>query len=208
MPLTSPIYWSPWIYRATMRALYGAELDERYRVVDRLVPDGARVVELCCGCGYLYEHFLRKRAVHYYGIDLLPRMTSRLRQLGARVEQADVMQAAVPAADYVLMLGSLYHFHPHESRLLRKMAGSGIGIVIEPVRNRAQDSRRFVRLVAQALTFISGTRSDYRLTPERFEAVLAEADLQILHREEPLGGRYRLAMFTKCRPMERTNPAG
>src|SRR5215510_2482352 len=54
LTLASPLYWSPWVYRLVMRALYGRAYDERYRVVADLVPNGSHVVDLCCGCGYLY----------------------------------------------------------------------------------------------------------------------------------------------------------
>jgi len=196
MPLTSPIYWSPWIYRATMRLLYGKQVDERYRIVDRLVPDGARVVELCCGCGYLYEHFLRHRGVRYHGIDLLPHMTSRLRQLGAKVEQADVREAPVPAAEYVLMLGSLYHFHPDEAGMLRKMAASGTGIVLEPLKNFSQSANPLVQLGARTLTHIGGSSSHRRLTAPELAAALAQAGVRLLEARDELEGRYRLLVFT------------
>lgn len=197
MAFTSPIYWSPAIYRAVMRGLYGAQLEERYRAVDRLIPDGARVVELCCGCGYLYEHYLRQRRIDYLGLDLLPAMMSRLRKLGAHVEAIDVATGVVPAGDYVIMLGSLYHFHPQEACILRKMAASGTGIVLEPTQNLSQSNNRMIRFLARSMSFISGTRSDYRLTSDRMDEVIAEAGVRILSTSEVLNGQYRLTLFER-----------
>lgn len=197
MAFTSPIYWSPAIYRAVMRGLYGAQLEERYRAVDRLIPDGARVVELCCGCGYLYEHYLRQRSIDYLGLDLLPAMMSRLRKLGAHVEAIDVATGVVPAGDYVIMLGSLYHFHPQEACILRKMAASGTGIVLEPTQNLSQSNNRMIRFLARSMSFISGTRSDYRLTSDRMDEVIAEAGVRILSTSEVLNGQYRLTLFER-----------
>jgi hypothetical protein len=198
MAITSPIYWSPTVYRLAMRALYGGKLEERYRVVDRLVPDGARVVELCCGCGYLYEHYLRHRQIEYLGLDLLPRMTRRLQRLGAHVEVADVGQsAALPQADFLLMLGSLYHFHPNEACILRKMAQSGTGIVLEPMQNLSQSSNPMIRLLARSMSFISGTSSDYRLTPQRMEEVLDAAGVRVISSETVVDGQYRLTVFQR-----------
>jgi len=197
MAITSPIYWSPTIYRVVMRGLYGAKLDERYRVVDRLVPDGARVVELCCGCGYLYEHYLRHRRIEYLGLDLLPRMTGRLRRLGADVEVTDVGQSALPQADFLLMLGSLYHFHPNEACILRKMAQSGTGIVLEPMQNLSQSNNPIIRLLARSMSFIAGTSSDYRLTPQRMDEALAAAGVRVISSETVVDGQYRLTVFQR-----------
>jgi SAM-dependent methyltransferase len=199
MTFTSPIYWSPTIYRAVMRALYGPALGERYRAVGRLIPDNARVVELCCGCGYLYEHYLRRRGIEYHGFDLLPVMLSRLRRIGAHVEQADVATAPLPPADFVIMIGSLYHFHPHEPRILQKMAAAGTGIVLEPTQNLSQSTNPVIRLVARITTFISGTSSAYRLTSQRLEEALAEAGVRVLSRDDVLQGRYRLVVFQRGR---------
>src|SRR5262245_42868954 len=62
-----------------MRVLYGRAYDERYRVVADLVQDGSHVVDLCCGCGYLYTAFLAQRGIAYTGVDLLPAMTRAAR---------------------------------------------------------------------------------------------------------------------------------
>lgn len=198
MALTSPIYWSPRIYRAVMRALYGSELEERYRTVDRLIPDGSRVVELCCGCGYLYEHYLRHRRIDYLGLDLLPAMMSRLRKMGARVEAVDVVKGVVPNGDYVIMLGSLYHFHPQEACILRKMAASGTGIVLEPTQNLSQSTNCMIRLLARSMSFISGTSSAYRLTSARMDEVIAEAGVHVISTTEVLHGQYRLTVFQRA----------
>jgi hypothetical protein len=198
MPVTSPIYWSPFLYRTVMRALYGAQLEERYRVVDRLIPDGARVVELCCGCGYLYERYLRSRGIDYFGIDLLPAMMRRLRRMGARVEQGDVATAALPPADYTIMLGSLYHFHPREAHLLRRMAANGTGIVLEPISNLSQSTNPVIQLLARSASFIGGTSSEFRLNSVRVDEVVRAAGVRVLTSEDVLEAQYRLIVFTSA----------
>ena len=178
-----------------MRGLYGSQMDERYRIVDRWIPDGARVVELCCGCGYLYERYLRQRGIDYFGIDLLPAMTRRLRKLGARVVQGDVLSAELPPADYTIMLGSLYHFHPVEARVIRRMAAHGRGLILEPISNFSQSTNPLIRLLARWASFIGGTNSSFRLTSARLDAVLHEAGVRVHASEEVLEGQYRLAVF-------------
>jgi SAM-dependent methyltransferase len=95
LTLTSPLYWSPWVYRLVMRALYGRAYDERYRVIADLVPDGSHVVDLCCGCGYLYTAFLAQRGIAYTGVDLLPAMTRVLRQRPVRLVHGPSKRAVV-----------------------------------------------------------------------------------------------------------------
>lgn len=50
-----------------------------------------------------------------------------------------------------------YHFHPDEACILRKMAGSGTGIVLEPMQNLSQSTNPMIRLLARSMSFISGT---------------------------------------------------
>ena len=202
MTFTSPIYWSPFLYRTAMRGLYGPQLEKRYRIVDRLIPDGARVVELCCGCGYLYEHYLLRRGIEYFGIDLLPAMTRRLRKMGARVGQGDVASAALPPADFTIMLGSLYHFHPTEAHILQRMAVTGTGIVLEPISNLSLSTNPVIRLLARSASFIGGTSSDFRLTPARMDEVTRASGVRVQRSEDVLAGQYRLTIFTAAEPVK------
>jgi Methyltransferase domain len=195
--LTSPLYWSPWVYRLVMRALYGRAYDERYRVVADLVPDGSHVVDLCCGCGYLYTEFLAKRGIAYTGVDLLPAMTRVLRQRPVQLVHGGVLDlVTLPTGDICLMLGSLYHFHPREADVLCRMAASAPrALLLEPVKNLNQSASRTVRLLSGAATYIGGTRSSYRLDSARLDAVLAQAGVPVYSDRRVLGGRYRLVEF-------------
>ena len=47
----SPIYWTGIGYDLVMRALYGRATTQTYADVARRIPDGASVVDLCCGTG-------------------------------------------------------------------------------------------------------------------------------------------------------------
>src|SRR5262245_45418721 len=111
-----------------MRALYGRAYHERYWVAADLVPNGSHVVDLCCGCGYLFTAFLALRGIAYTGVDLVSTMTRVLRQRPVQLVHGGVLDlATLPIGDICLMLGSLYHFHPREADVLRRMTDSAPG---------------------------------------------------------------------------------
>ncbi len=197
MTLTSPLYWSPWAYRLVMRALYGRAYHERYRVVADLVPNGSHVVDLCCGCGYLYTEFLARRGIAYTGVDLLPAMTRLLRRRPVRLVYGGVLDLdALPTGDVCVMLGSLYHFHPREADVLRRMVVSAPrALLLESVQNLRQSASATVSFLSGMATYISGTRSSYRLNSARLDAVLAQAGVRVHGDRRVLGGRYRLVEF-------------
>ena len=58
MSQTSLIYRNAALYEAIMRMLYGRHYRDRLAAVAAQVPNGATVVELCCGPGTLYERHL------------------------------------------------------------------------------------------------------------------------------------------------------
>lgn len=198
MRLLSPIYWSPSLYRMVMRLLYRGRYHERYALVANLVPPGASVVELCCGCGYLYEAFLAARGVEYLGIDLLPQMVTRLLRLGARVQVGDLLEMDVPAADFCLMLGSLYHFHPREGRVLELMARSNEAVLLEPVENLTESGSTFLKAGGILMSYIGRTSSTYRLDNAQLDALLASPGLEILSDQKVLVGKYRLVRFRRA----------
>jgi Methyltransferase domain len=198
MRWVSPIYWSPFLYRMVMRLLYGRAYQERYKAVARLIPDRAIVVELCCGCGYLYEKFLRQRQIDYLGIDLLPQMVGRLRRLGAKVWVGDVLTMDVPSGEVCVMLGSLYHFHPNEEQVLAIMARSDRAILLEPVRNLSAGGYPLVRLVGKYLSYIGETTSSYRLNSDQLNILLYSPQWRVLSDHLVLSGKYRLVEFTRA----------
>lgn len=196
--IISPIYWSPGLYRLTMWLLYGRVFQERYRVVADLIPTGTKVVELCCGCGYLFEAFLRDRSIDYTGIDLLPSMLRRLRRLGAKVLSGDILELEVPEGDVCVMLGSLYHFHPREMEVLRLMARSSLAILLEPVENISDQGHPLFRLAGRYLSYIQRTSSSYRLTSKTLDDLFAASGLDVLSDRRVVMGKYRLIEFHRA----------
>ncbi|MDQ6745631.1 MAG: class I SAM-dependent methyltransferase [Actinomycetota bacterium] len=136
---TSLIYRSARGYEWLMRALYGRHYGARMRMVAERVPDGASVLELCCGPGTLYLRHLQGRVSGYTGLDVNAGFVARLRARGvdARVVDLTVPVEPLPTADVAIIQASLYHFLPDAAALLERMlvAARRRVIVAEPVRN-------------------------------------------------------------------------
>ncbi|MBV9942660.1 MAG: class I SAM-dependent methyltransferase [Solirubrobacterales bacterium] len=147
---TSLIYRSAAGYELLMRALYGRHYGDRLRAVAEQVPDGASVLELCCGPGTLYARHLRRRVGGYVGIDVNPGFVERLRRQGVDARRLDLAHddEPLPEADVVILQASLYHFLPHAERIVDRMldAARERVVVSEPVRNLASSE---VALIAR-----------------------------------------------------------
>lgn len=150
-----------------MRVLYGRYYPARDAAVAAQVPDGASVLELCCGPGRLYRRELRGRTGSYVGIDANPRFVDSLRRRGVDARRADVATAPLPTADVVVMQAGLYHFLPDAEAMLERMrAAARTSVVVsEPVRNLASSRWSVVARLARA-----GTVTGDGAHPQRFDA--------------------------------------
>jgi SAM-dependent methyltransferase len=114
------------------------------RAVAAEVPDGASVLELCCGPGTLYLRYLRGRVGGYVGIDVNSRFVEQLGRRGVAANRLDLAtdDEPLPVADAVILQASLYHFLPEPQRIVDRMlvAARDRVIVSEPVRNLASSS--------------------------------------------------------------------
>lgn len=150
--MTSLVYRSAGGYELLMRVLYGRHYGDRLAVVAAQVPDGASVVECCCGPGTLYRRHLRGRVASYVGLDVNDGFVARLRSEGVDARRLDLAgDAALPDADVVLMQASLYHFLPQPERILERMLAAARDRVIisEPIRNLASSRVPGVALIGR-----------------------------------------------------------
>jgi SAM-dependent methyltransferase len=138
---TSLVYRSAGGYELLMRVLYGRHYAARMSAVAEQVPEGASVLELCCGPGTLYARHLRGRAGSYIGVDVNEGFVAALQSRGVEARLLDLAHGsdALPAADVVIMQASLYHFLPGaEDTVDRMLAAARDRVIIsEPVRNLA-----------------------------------------------------------------------
>jgi SAM-dependent methyltransferase len=151
--LTSLVYRTAGGYELLMRMLYGRHYADRLALVADQVPDGASVLECCCGPGTLYRRHLRGRVGSYVGLDVNDGFVARLRREGVDARRLDLGAdaAPLPTADVVLMQASLYHFLPAPERILERMlAAAGERVIVsEPIRNLASSRVPGVALVGR-----------------------------------------------------------
>jgi SAM-dependent methyltransferase len=172
---TSIIYRLPFLYEGFLLVRYRGEYTERCRAIAAVIPDGATVVDLCCGPPTLYFGHLRRKRVRYTGLDINRGFVDRLSAQGATGILWDVAsETPLPKADYVVMQGSLYHFLPNPYPIVDRMLAAAKECVVltEPVRNLADSKNPFVAWLAKRLTD-PGTGDQ----PHRFDGALFQAFL-------------------------------
>lgn len=194
----SLVYRSAWLYELIMAVLYGRHYPSRSRAVARLVPEGASVLDLCCGPGTLYARHLRARGVDYTGLDLNPRFIARVRRMGARGAVWDLHEdRPLPRADVVIMQASLYHFLPDAAPVVARMrrAARQSVVIAEPIRNLSSSRIGLLRALAQRQTNAGLGAEVRRFTERSLDEFLAS--LQIQPRESFLipGGRERIVVL-------------
>ena len=205
----SLVYRSAVGYEVLMRALYGRHYAARMRAVSEQVPDGASVLELCCGPGTLYLHYLRGRSSGYIGIDVNPGFVERLRRRGVDARRLDLAAAQdpLPGADVVILQASLYHFLPHPEGIIDRMLAAARDrvIVSEPVRNLASSENPLIARVGRRAADPGVGGHAQRFTEETL-GVLMERYRERILRSFPIpGGREVVYVLTAAAPQ---GPAG
>ena len=183
-----------------MRVLYGRYYAARDAAVAAHVPDGASVLDLCCGPARLYERELRGRVGSYVALDASERFVARLRRRGVDARRADVATAELPLADVVVMQASLYHFLPSAETIVRRMraAARGSVIIAEPVRNLASSRLDLVARLGAGAAATTGGAQPQRFDGESLAALLRGpqfAGAVVFHAPIP-GGREHLYVLS------------
>lgn len=193
--MRSPVYWHPYLYHVAMRLLYGRHYRARYAEIARRIKAGASVVDLCCGDCRLYTQELAGRAGSYLGLDFNAGFVHRARKRGIPVALWDCRHDPIPAADVVVLQGSLYQFMPDQAGMIERMikAARQAVIVTEPIRNLSTSPNPLVAWVARR----AGNPGSHP-APARF----SESNLRDLFNRFPLrecvvlaGGRELLGVF-------------
>jgi SAM-dependent methyltransferase len=190
----SLIYRSAVGYGLAMRVLYGRYYGTRDAAVAAHVPDGASVLELCCGPARLYRNELRGRVGCYIAIDANAGFVERLRRRGVDARLADVATADLPVADVVLMQASLYHFLPDAEAIVRRMLAAARERVVisEPVRNLAQSRVAVVARLASAGAATAGGAHPQRFDEASLAALMRRFAGAVLTSQPAPGGRERV----------------
>ena len=192
---TSLIYRSARGYELLMRTLYGRHYVDRMRVVAEQVPQGASVLELCCGPGTLYQRFLRHRASAYIGLDVNDGFVEKLRRQGIDARRLDLSGPdALPEADVALMQASLYHFLPHAADVVERMvAAAGDRVVIsEPIKNLASSELPLIGQLGRRAADPGVGGHAHRFDEQSLDALMRPYAERVLNRFEIPGGREKV----------------
>lgn len=194
---TSLIYRSATGYELLMRALYGRHYPARMRAVAAQVPDGASVLELCCGPGTLYKRYLQGRIGGYIGLDLNDGFVEGLTREGVDARRLDLSRGeeSLPRADVVLIQASLYHFLPDAGALVDRMlqAADDRVIVSEPIRNIASSGVPVLGMLGRRGTDPGeGTGHEQRFTEETLDALMEPYAGRVLRSFLIPGGREKV----------------
>jgi len=197
----SLIYHNAFIYEGMMRVLYGSGYNGRFQALADLIPEGGSVLDVCCGPGTLFHRYLKKKGVHYTGLDINSAFIERLSASGATgiVWNLDE-DRPLPRSEYVIMQASLYHFLSDAMQIVTRMLAAAEKqlLIAEPIRNVADSPSALLAFLARKLTN-PGTGDQ----PNRFNEVRLDALLdpyrrrgQVLESRLIAGGREKLYILT------------
>lgn len=193
---TSLVYRSAAGYELVMRALYGRHYGDRLRAVAAEVPEGASVLELCCGPGTLYTRFLRSHASGYIGLDVNERFVAALRRRGVDARVSDLARSAepLPNADIVVMQASLYHFLPDAGRIIDRMLAAARRrvVVSEPVRNLASSTNPVIGMLGRRAADPGVGDPERRFTEETLAELMERYGERVSRTFAIPGGRERV----------------
>ncbi len=191
---TSLIYRSPRGYELLMRALYGRHYEDRMRVVAEWVPQGASVLELCCGPGTLY--FRHLRAHPYIGLDVNPGFVERLRRKGVDARVVDLAggDEPLPDADVALIQASLYHFLPDADAIVDRMlvAAHDRVIVSEPIRNLASSRAPVIGSLGQRAADPGTGGHEHRFNEDTLDRLMERYRPSLIEAFAIPGGREKV----------------
>jgi SAM-dependent methyltransferase len=196
---TSLVYRSPLIYETVMLALYGRHYSSRYRAIADLIPADSEVLDVCCGPAKLYQRYLRKKSVRYCGLDISDRFINRLLTSGVSAQVWDLhSEKDLPAADYVLMQASLYHFILDPGRIVDRMlrAARRQVIIAEPIRNLADSRVPVLSALARRATDPGLGQQPHRFTQSTLDEFFARYSTRISKSFLIPGGREKVYVLT------------
>ncbi len=196
----SLVYRSALGYELVMRALYGRHYGDRLRAVAAEIPDGASVLELCCGPGTLYTRFLEGRVQRYVALDVNDRFVAALARRGIDARVADLTRSdePLPEAEIVVMQASLYHFLPHAGRIIDRMleAARQRVIVSEPVRNLASSANPVLGLIGRRAADPGVGGGEGRFTEQTLDELMERYGERIVKTFAIPGGRERVYVLS------------
>ena len=196
---TSFIYKSSALYELAMLLLYGRHYSARYRAIADLIPPRSSVLDLCCGPALLYHRYLRAKHVDYTGLDVNAKFVERLNRRGGVGRAADLRsEEPLPAADFVIMQASLYHFLPDAAPVVNRMlrAARRQVIIAEPIRNLTDSNSRFLSAIGRLFTNPGTDEASLRFNEASLAKFFAVYGPRVVQSFPIAGGREKVYVLT------------
>jgi trans-aconitate methyltransferase len=189
--MTSIVYRSQMVYEIAMLLIYRQHYHARYRAIADLIPTGAKVLDLCCGPAVLFTRYLAQKNVVYTGLDRNERFVAAGSAKRVRMILGDLSELTqLPAAEFVIMQGSLYHFLPDRvSAVIDKMlaASKQKVIIAEPVRNLSASRMSWLAILARHQSNAGYGPSVFRFDARSLATALAPF-AAVVERSFPIAG--------------------
>jgi SAM-dependent methyltransferase len=196
MPL---FYANSRFYHTLMGVTYWRHRGERFRAVAEWVPDGAEVLDVCCGDGALAEHLPPN--ARYRGLDRSGAFLRAARKRGRPVERFDVCSQSLPKAEVVICQVSLYQFYPQVDEMLARLfeAATQRLIVSESVWSLTRSKLPLVApVIAWAMRANDWSDGYFRFKPEELDRLFAAYQPSLRHQGPICGGMDRLFVLDKA----------
>lgn len=184
------LYRSGFLYHALMTLVYRSYRDERFEAVARWVPEGASVLDVCCGDGALAKHL--PDLVSYRGLDQSSAFALEAQRQGRQVEQFDLRHGVVPMSNVVVCQVSLFQFYPDVEAVLAKLfdAAQQRLIISESVLSLTQSKWRWLaNLVAWGTDPNGMSDNRFRFNPESLQKLFSPYQSHIRDARKVCGGR-------------------
>jgi len=190
--MRSIFYRSALLYDLLMVLLYRRAFTRRLAAVAALVPEGSRVLEVCCGPARLYDH-LRTHVASYTGLDASPELVAAARRRGAPAEVGDLLVTTWPADtfDVVVIQASLYQFHPRCAEVIDALLRTtkSLVIVCEPIVNLASAKNPLIAALARRLTHAGAHEGEFRFDATSLAALMQRYAPRLVTKGVIPGGR-------------------
>jgi hypothetical protein len=153
-----------------MNFLYKGAYFRRFKPVCRLIS-GKTVTELCFG-DIVVARYCKDHQIQWTGLDINPAFVHNAELHHFKASVADIRKTEIPAADTLVICGSLYHFHSTIDDLFLKMLNASGRIVLsEPVRNLSS-GKGIIGKLAKASAKVEGEDQPFRYTEETLRVEL------------------------------------
>jgi SAM-dependent methyltransferase len=192
------LYRHSWLFHSAMTFAYLTHRRERFQALACWVPEGAHVLDVCCGDGSFTEYL--PSSVRYKGLDYSPAFVRAARRRGRQVELFDLRHGSLPASQIIVCQISLYQFYPEQAAVLARLfeAAEQRLIVSESVKSLAKSRWPWIASVGDWGLRVEGMiDSRFRFSPEDLEKLFHPYSAHI-HQAGPIcGGRDWLYVLDK-----------